>query len=316
MKRFSFVMATLIIGGATLVCPRIVSADGTPKMNESNKEAAAVPASHAAANSSANPTAHAAANSSANPTANNTDMYWIGVSVVPIPDLLLGQFCDDPKNCEGLLVIDSVIADAPAAKAGVEPGDVVLKMGDKKVTNLHELVKAVSEVKNQSSPMTVVRRGAKKELTVTPEKRPHEMEAKMNTGMIMPGHMIQAQQLNSAHTVPMQHQVMRMSPDIHISHPANQQTLMRNMEGMFRQMQGGTDGVDSTTIATESETLPSGDAMSIQVSSHTDQDGKTMIHVTKMTRIGNSVEKKTYQADKIENLPAEIRPDVEAFFGK
>ena len=72
----------------------------------------------------------------------------------------------------GALVGD-VTADGPAAKAGVERGDVILKVDDQKVENSTALRKLIAEAKPGSKThLTVLRDGSERTLTVTLGKRP------------------------------------------------------------------------------------------------------------------------------------------------
>ena len=61
---------------------------------------------------------------------------------------------------EGVL-ISGVLADAPAARAGVKPGDVMIKVGTKAVKNPAQLLAAVSSLKPLSDTTVSVQRGAK-----------------------------------------------------------------------------------------------------------------------------------------------------------
>ena len=73
---------------------------------------------------------------------------------------------------EGVL-ISGVLADAPAAKAGVKPGDVMVKVGSKAVKSPAQLLAAVSSLKPLTATTVQVQRGAKKmEFVMTVAQRP------------------------------------------------------------------------------------------------------------------------------------------------
>ena len=57
------------------------------------------------------------------------------------------------------VLITGVLNDGPAAKGGVRPGDVVLRVGDKAVTNAAELLAAVASLPPQSEAQLALQRG-------------------------------------------------------------------------------------------------------------------------------------------------------------
>jgi serine protease Do len=65
-------------------------------------------------------------------------------------------------------LVRGVEADSPAAKAGVEPGDIILKFDGKEIDKSVDLPRLVGNTKpGNKSRMTVFRRGAQKELGIT-----------------------------------------------------------------------------------------------------------------------------------------------------
>ncbi|MFK7819578.1 MAG: thioredoxin fold domain-containing protein [Planctomycetaceae bacterium] len=85
--------------------------------------------------------------------------YWIGVSVDPTDD--------------GLVVVE-VVPDAPAAKAGLKPGDVMQTVNLQPVKSIESLIAVIGE--DAPKPLTVVavRNDKKLEIKVAPVKRPKE----------------------------------------------------------------------------------------------------------------------------------------------
>jgi len=79
-------------------------------------------------------------------------------------------------------LVSSVEAGAPAAKAGVEPGDIIVKFDGKPVEKSSDLPRMVGATKpGTRSTLTVFRRGASKELTVVVAEIEAEKSAKKPT---------------------------------------------------------------------------------------------------------------------------------------
>jgi len=89
----------------------------------------------------------------------------IGVGIAPVSKEL-AESLGLPK-AQGALVT-SVEAGAPADKAGVEPGDIILRFNGKPIEKSIDLPRIVGEIKpGTKATVTVQRRGASKELNVT-----------------------------------------------------------------------------------------------------------------------------------------------------
>ncbi len=89
----------------------------------------------------------------------------IGVTIQEVNQALANSF--GMKEPTGALV-SSVEKDGPAAKAGVEPGDVILKVNGMAISSSADLPPYVADLKPGSSArLEVWRKGATKELTVT-----------------------------------------------------------------------------------------------------------------------------------------------------
>ena len=75
------------------------------------------------------------------------------------------------------VLITGVLADGPAGRAGMRPGDIVVKVGDQSIANRVELLRAVAALRPQSSTTLTVRRGERTlELPVTIGLRPRPVE--------------------------------------------------------------------------------------------------------------------------------------------
>jgi hypothetical protein len=102
--------------------------------------------------------------------------YWIGVQCGEIMPALRYHLNLDEQA--GILV-EQIVPESPAAKAGVEQYDVILAVNGKPVREIADIIKTVEEIKDGELMMSVIRKGGPMELKITPEKRPDS--AKMPT---------------------------------------------------------------------------------------------------------------------------------------
>jgi S1-C subfamily serine protease len=71
------------------------------------------------------------------------------------------------------VLITGVLQNGPASTAGLQPGDVVTRVGDLAVTSTGELLRAVASLKPKSKvAVTVLRSGKSLTLNVTVAQRP------------------------------------------------------------------------------------------------------------------------------------------------
>ena len=95
---------------------------------------------------------------------------WIGVEPNELSPELAETF--DIKVHSGV-IITGVLQNAPAAQAGIKPGDVIVRVGTKSVENVSELLSSVAALKPGTAvKFGVLRRDEKMELSVTPGLRP------------------------------------------------------------------------------------------------------------------------------------------------
>jgi serine protease Do len=92
----------------------------------------------------------------------------IGVTTTTLTEQLADYF--GVADRAGLLVT-SVVADGPAAKAGVRAGDVITEVEGEKVKTTGELTRAVSRKNEGEVTLTIVRERSRRTLRLTPEKR-------------------------------------------------------------------------------------------------------------------------------------------------
>ena len=88
---------------------------------------------------------------------------WIGVHVKGVLDPVSGSH----------VVIDEVMPDAPAAKAGLLSGDVLLQLGDRKIAQPEDVLDAIFYITAEDDlPIRVARDGAEVQVHVTPADPP------------------------------------------------------------------------------------------------------------------------------------------------
>lgn len=98
---------------------------------------------------------------------------------VYIDDLSEGmaEFLEVPDG-EGALVED-VVEDSPAEKAGIKAGDVIVKIGDHDVDDVEELVEAIGKMEaDVETPVTVYRKGRELVLNATVGESEYEKAIK------------------------------------------------------------------------------------------------------------------------------------------
>lgn len=90
-------------------------------------------------------------------------------------------FADDEKGYLGVqfkldngkIVIQEIVGDSPAEKAGIKQGDIIEKFGDTVPTDLHMFVDEVGKQKpGEKVTLLITRDGKEVKLTVTIGKRP------------------------------------------------------------------------------------------------------------------------------------------------
>lgn len=97
---------------------------------------------------------------------------WLGVQVQPVtPEIADGFGLDKPRGA----LVSSVTPDSPAAKAGIEPGDIIVGWNGKEISHLKELPRAVAATPvNKTVDVTVWRDKAERTLQVTTAVMPTE----------------------------------------------------------------------------------------------------------------------------------------------
>lgn len=100
--------------------------------------------------------------------------YWLGVACQP-GKAARGALSTQLGLEEGVgLVVERVVADSPAAVAGIQRHDVLVKAGETSLGEVQELIDAVEAAKETELSIELFRSAQKQTVTVTPAKRPDE----------------------------------------------------------------------------------------------------------------------------------------------
>jgi S1-C subfamily serine protease len=98
-----------------------------------------------------------------------TPAYWIGLALRDTDPSLLAHL-----GLEHGVLVGEVMADSPAAKAGLQSLDIITRAGEADIKSGEDLLKAVATAKDSELKLTLYRKGAEQAIKVTPAKRPPE----------------------------------------------------------------------------------------------------------------------------------------------
>lgn len=100
---------------------------------------------------------------------------WIGVQIQPVTQEIADSL--GLKSTDGALVAEPQ-NNSPAAKAGIESGDVITKVNDQPVKNARELARTIGGMPpNATVKLAVVRKGQERTLNLTLGELPNTREA-------------------------------------------------------------------------------------------------------------------------------------------
>jgi len=102
---------------------------------------------------------------------------WIGVEPRPLNAELAESFGITKDKITGELpkgvLINGVLQNSPAAKAGIQPGDLVMQVAGEGVSDVPEMLTRVAALKpGETANLSVLRNGKTLELRITPGVRP------------------------------------------------------------------------------------------------------------------------------------------------
>ena len=105
---------------------------------------------------------------------------WLGVQIQPVTAGIADSL--GMKKAEGALV-DQPQADSPAAKAGIQAGDVITAVNNKSVKGSRELAQTIGMMAPGTSvKLSLLHKGEVKTMSLTLGKMPNERTAKAETG--------------------------------------------------------------------------------------------------------------------------------------
>lgn len=107
------------------------------------------------------------------PAEDESPRYFIGVQANPVDDALRSHV----KLGEGGLIVREIVQDSPAAKAGLEVGDILLQVGEKPLADVDTLMTVVQEIGPKPAEVKILRGGRPTTVQLTPAPRPAGEEA-------------------------------------------------------------------------------------------------------------------------------------------
>lgn len=97
--------------------------------------------------------------------------YRIGIDCSPAPEMLRVHL-RLPEDTG--LVVNAVMGDSPAGRAGVKRFDIIVEANGQPVSSVSDLVRAVNKAGDSEMPLAVIHKGEERLLTITPELRSEE----------------------------------------------------------------------------------------------------------------------------------------------
>jgi membrane-associated protease RseP (regulator of RpoE activity) len=102
-----------------------------------------------------------------NSTQQQAQQAWLGVSLTAVPEVLSRQLGNLIPERQGVMV-QSVVPDSPAEKAGIKDFDIILSYNDQKLYSAKQLAGLVAaDQANNEATLSIVQNAAKKDLKVT-----------------------------------------------------------------------------------------------------------------------------------------------------
>lgn len=107
--------------------------------------------------------------------------HWLGVHAVPVDEALKSQL-----GIQDRLILAHVIPDSPADKAGLKQHDILLRLGEREITSMPDLLTAVEKNEDRETTLRVLRQGKELPVTIQPSTQPNQ-ELHLEWQPAMPG---------------------------------------------------------------------------------------------------------------------------------
>jgi hypothetical protein len=230
--------------------------------------------------------------------------FWLGIALKPVE----GDLATYIGSTDGVLV-DSVYPDSPASKAGLEKGDIVVAVGEQKLTDPKSLlaqmltIKTDEEGKAPALKLKVLRKGEAKAIELTPVARPAEMKVTVNAEGV---------NLLSPLTDDVKG-TAELSFDLNNKSPEEIEKMVEELHGSnVRILRFGTPAKlsgDPKGIV-RMEIHKSVDGKNLEISINREGDGPAKVTVKQ------DGETKEYSSDKMDDMPKDIRKMVTEMLDK
>ena len=223
--------------------------------------------------------------------------FWLGISLKPVE----GDLAKYLDSSDGVLV-DSVYPESPASAAGLVKGDIIVAIGDQKLTDPKSLltqmlaIKAGEDGKASAMTLKVLRKGESKSFELTPVVRPPEVMKII----------VNADELDSDHSAKGE---LALSFDLNDKSPEEIEKMIEKLHGAHsdvRILRFGTPAKvpgDSKTT-TKMEIHQSVDGKKLEIKILREGDGPAKVTVIR------DGETKQYSSDKMEEIPEDVRKKV------
>lgn len=119
------------------------------------------------------------------PAAPQEPSYWIGLRGRGVADPVLRtqlQLAEDMG-----VVIEDIVSNSPAEKAGLRKHDIILRANDDVVDSMETLQQHVQTGQDEPIELQLLRLGKEIEVTVTPEERPADFQQQLGGEATIPG---------------------------------------------------------------------------------------------------------------------------------
>ncbi len=118
--------------------------------------------------------------------------YWVGLQCEDVDPALLSQL---KLPASRGIVVRKVVDKTPAAKAGIEVHDLLLKAGDVELNAVTNLIEAVQQAGTKALKFELIRKGQTLTIEVTPAARAQEVPVKLEPGSTIRHWLIEEPQL-------------------------------------------------------------------------------------------------------------------------